>query len=1310
MQNTKKKTLGFINEQMDKKALNKLLTNIYLEYGGAKTAELANSLKDLGYKYATKSGTTISIADLEVPDSKKELLNDAEKEIEVSTSRYLKGDITEVERYTKVIDTWSETTSKLTDTVVENFNKLNPVYMMAFSGARGNLSQVSQLVGMRGLMADAAGQIIDLPIKSNFKEGLSVTEYIISSYGARKGLVDTALKTADSGYLTRRLVDVAQDVIIRDLDCQTTKAILMKPITDGENIIVPLVDRLLGRTIAEDIKDTDGKVLVKSGTTMDRDDVKKVSHIELNELKVRSGLTCGLEYGICQKCYGWAMTTQRAVDVGEAIGIIAAQSIGEPGTQLTMRTFHTGGVFMGAGAMKNVEAGIAGEIVSKLKTREVRTRHGDVVNVATYEADMEIKNDKKTETYHIPAGSMVFFTNGQQVEKGFKLASYEPVSQGDGGRLTEKATKDITSDLSGEVIYEDFIADEKKDRQGNISRTTNKQGIIWVLGGDVYNLPGGSKVLVKNEQKISAGEKLAETLTISEHGGEVRFGEDLIIEEIKFEGKKIKKIVQGKELTIVIASLIPDNATFEQTKKEQIWTVGKTGERYIVKAPVDTTVENGMIIAELIDDECAVKSSGEIRYIDVEVDENQIITTPGSVVFIPEEIHQVNKDSALKMVENGAKVSAGTEVVKDVYCHIDGIVEFKEYNEVIHEITIRPGEVHTLSSISELKVDEGEVLQKGTVVAEGIKVKETSIVTIMDSSNDDLDIDDLDEELDSSLPIDEDHLSSQPVQILIRPVQVLDVKQRDVSIKFSTSDNLIDIVPVTQLQYKDGARVRNLDGSTITRTSLVLQMQGYLSHLKGMMELDDKENLRIVVLENLIVRREFESNSKLMSSLQTELLVKDGDTIAPKTPVAKTQVLAINDGVASIKDEGAEARRLLLTSKTYETVIPLKGKSNVTKGDFVRLDSILSDSGEKSTISGRVISVEKDGIAVRMGRPYLISPGTMLQVESSALVLRGDVIATLVFERQKTGDIVQGLPRVEELLEGRKPKDSAILAEDDGVAEIETEEDMPRLYLVNDNGRIEIKYTIDANIIVQDKQKIRKGQPLTSGPLNPHDVIRLNGVEAAQQYLVDEVQRVYRSQGVEIADKHVEIIVRQMTKKVKIVDAGDTTLLPGELIELQTFEKENNSVKETGGVPATCEYQLLGITKASLNTDSFISAASFQETTRILTEAAVDGKRDALRGLKENVIIGRLIPAGTGYHHLTHADEEKEREEKKRSVAIKNQARKPSAILEEIEGMFGSPDFVLEDEDLNEMGSMAGEDFDDDDEDLVEDGGEDIIE
>ena len=1276
-----KKTPDFINEPMNKKSLGKLLGLMYLEYGGAKAAALANALKDLGYKYATVSGTTISIADLSVPSVKKDLLESAEKEIEKSTNRYLKGEITEVERYTKVIDTWSETTAKLTEQVVSNFDKLNPVYMMAFSGARGNLSQVSQLVGMRGLMADAQGQIIDLPIKSNFKEGLSVTEYIISSYGARKGLVDTALKTADSGYLTRRLVDVAQDVIIRAEDCGTEKYINMQSIMDGDVVIVPLIDRLLGRTVAQDIVDAEGNVLVANGTTMDRDDIKKISGLDLTELKVRSGLTCGLEYGVCQKCYGWALTTQKLVDVGEAIGIIAAQSIGEPGTQLTMRTFHTGGAVGVKEAKKEILAREAGTVVSKIKARELRTRHGDIVQVSMYEADIEVKGEKRSVKYHIPAGATLFVTDGMEVPKGFKLAEHAPSSQSDSSRLTEKATKDITTDISGEVVFEDFKADEKKDRQGNISRTTNKQGIIWVLGGDVYTLPGGSKVLVKDGQKVSEGEKLAETLTISEHGGEVRVGEDLVIEEAKFDGKKIKKIVSGKELTIVIASLQPENASFEQTKKEQLWTVDKTGEKYIVKAPVDTTVENGMIIAELIDDDCAVTSSGEIRYVDVEVDENQIITKPGKVVFIPEEIHQINKDATLKMVENGTTVTAGTEVVKDVYCHIDGVVEFKEYNDVIHEITIRPGEVHSLSSISELKVDEGEVIKKGTVIADGIKAKETSIVTIMDSSVDDLSLDDLDEELDSTLSLDDDSIANQPIQILVRPVQVLEVNQKDVSIKFNTTDELIDIIPVTQLQYKDGARVRNVDGATITRTSLVLQMQGYLSHLKGMVELDGQGSLRIVVLENLIVRREMEGSSKT-SSLQTELLVKDGETIDPKTPVAKTQVLAMHDAVASIKSEEEDARRLLLISESSETSVSVKGKAVVKKGEFVKADKVLAESGETAPVSGIVTAVNKGSISIRNGRPYLISPGTMLQIDSGALVLRGDLLATLVFEREKTGDIVQGLPKVEELLEGRKPKDCAILAEYDGTAKIEIDDDgLPRLFLVDaDGSSVEIKYAIDSNVIVSNGQKITKGQALTSGPMNPHDVMRLCGPEAAQQYLVDEVQRVYRSQGVEIADKHIEIIVRQMTKKVKVVDAGDTNLLPGELIEMQTYEKENKLAEEAGKAPATCEYMLLGITKASLNTESFISAASFQETTRILTEAAVDGKKDLLSGLKENVIIGRLIPAGTGFHHLINADEERDREERKRAVAQRNQARKPSAILEEIEGMFGAPDFNLDDE------------------------------
>jgi DNA-directed RNA polymerase subunit beta' len=1000
---TQKKTIDYINKQMDKGALKNLLAQVYLEFGGAKTATLANALKNLGYHYATKSGVTISISDLSVPEIKSKLLKDADNEIEKSTNRYLRGEITDVERYTKVIDTWSETTAKLTEQVVKNFDRLNPVYMMAFSGARGNLSQVSQLVGMRGLMADAQGQIIDLPIRSNFKEGLSVTEYIISSYGARKGLVDTALKTADSGYLTRRLVDVAQDVIIRDTDCHGKKHIKLKGIYEGDTCVVPLIDRLLGRTIAQDILDDDGNVLIPVNTTLDRKDIKKISRLSnpLMEVDVRSALTCELEYGVCQKCYGWAMTTQRLVDVGEAIGIIAAQSIGEPGTQLTMRTFHTGGVFKGSGAMRSVTVEEDGEVVSDVKTREVRTRHGDVVQILIIESDVEVKSGSKSKKYHIPAGARILFEKGQKVEKGFNLAIYEPVSQGDGSRLTEKATKDVTSDLSGEVVYDGFTADEKKDRQGNISRTANKSGTVWVLGGDVYNLPSGSKVLVKDEQKVKEGEKLAENLTICEHGGEVRVSDDLVIEDAKFEGKKIKKIVSGKELTIVIASILPSNASFEQTKKEQIWTVDKTGERYIVKCPVDTTVENGMIVAELLSDDCTVSSSGEIKYIDVEVDENQIITKPGTVVFIPEEVHQLNKESTLKMVESGTHVTAGTEVVKDVYCHIDGIVEIKEYNDIIHEITVRPGEIHQLSSISELKVEEGEVVKKGTVIADGIKAKETSIVTIMDSENDDVDIEDLDEDMEASLSLDEESIANQPVQILIRPVQVIKIDQKDVSIKFNSTDELIDIVPVTQLQYKDGARVRNLDGAALVRTSLVMQMQGYLSHLKGMVELDEKGSLKIVVLDKLIVRHEMEGNNALNNSLQTELLVKDGEIIAPKTPVAKTSVLALNDAVASIKNDKADARRLLLISSNNETKMPISGKATVKKGQLIKEESVISEKSDRASASGLVVDVSKTEVVVRTGRPYLISPGTMLLVAEGALVFRGDMLVSLVYERQK---------------------------------------------------------------------------------------------------------------------------------------------------------------------------------------------------------------------------------------------------------------------------------------------------------------------
>jgi len=1272
-----KKKMPFINTIVNKKGLNNLLSQVYLEFGGSKTATLANALKNLGFRYATKSGTTISIYDLDVPAVKKDLLKSAQDEIEKSTARFLKGEITEVERYTKVIDTWSETTAKLTNAVVENFDKTNSVYMMAFSGARGNLSQVSQLVGMRGLMADAQGKIIDLPIKSNFREGLSVTEYIISSYGARKGLVDTALKTADSGYLTRRLVDVAQDVVVREPDCGTDHGIVMSAISDGEKIVVPLEERLLGRTLAKPIE-VDGEVVVPADKILDREDVKKVVEHKIEKALVRSPLTCELEYGVCQKCYGWSLTTNKPVDIGESIGIIAAQSIGEPGTQLTMRTFHTGGVFKGSASMRHIDAPGDGKIMTKIPTRDTRTRHGDIVLVATKAVTVKFEDKRgKVHEIKIPYGASIFYNEGDEVKRGTTIAAFEPTSgQGDGARLTEKATKDITSDLSGEIVFDGFSVDEKRDRQGNISRTSNKGGTIWVLSGDVYNLPGGSKILVDNAKEVKAGDVLAETITVSEHGGEVRIGADLKFEESGSKSNKIKKIVSGKELTIVIASITPSNATLETNKKESIWTVKnkKSEERYIIKSPADIVVENGMIIAELLDEENTVTTSGEIRYDGIEVDDNQIITTPGKVIFIPEEVQQVNKDANLRMVDNGTYVKAGTEIVKDIYAHIDGIVEFKEFNEMIHEIIIRPGEMFTIDSLNDLYVDEGEVIEAGQEVAKGIKAKVKSIVLAVTNDSDDNSIEIDDEDLEME---EETELPDKNIDIILRPIQEFEIGSRDVAINFASTDEQISIVPVTQLQYRDGSRVRNVEGACLTRTSLVLQMQGYLNHLKGMVEIDEAtNNLKIVVLENLIIRRETENLTGNIGALQTELLVENGQYIDPKTPVSKTQVLAVNDGVVKTQKK-EDARRLLVISAKNKQTFHVKSALTVKEGDLVKTDQVISKDGEKSPICGQVMQSGKGELVLRTGRPCLISPGTQLLVESNGLVLRGDLLATLIFERQKTGDIVQGLPRVEELLEARKPKESAILAEEDGSVEIEYDEGMPRLFFVTENGRTEIKYAVDASIIVTDKQKVKKGQALTSGPLNPHDIIRLNGAEAVQQYLVDEVQRVYRSQGVDIADKHIEVIVRQMTRKVKIDDAGDTQLLPGELAEAHSVQTENEKAQADGLNVATCSPVLLGITKASLNTESFISAASFQETTRILTEVAIEGKKDLLRGLKENVIIGRLIPAGTGYYHLQNASEEKEELARK---AARANMRKPSAILEEIEGMFGAQDMQGVDE------------------------------
>ncbi|MBX9719922.1 MAG: DNA-directed RNA polymerase subunit beta'', partial [Candidatus Obscuribacterales bacterium] len=730
----KKVPFEFINSVVDKKRLGSLLSEIYEKYGTSISSELANSLKDLGFKFATKAGVTISIDDLDVPEAKRGLISSAEKEIEEAMRRYERGEITEVERYNKVIDTWSATTDRLTKEVVDNFDRLNPVYMMAFSGARGNISQVRQLVGMRGLMADSQGQIIDLPIKSNFREGLSVTEYIISSYGARKGLVDTALKTADSGYLTRRLVDVAQDVIVRDNDCGTSRGILMTPIMEGDKTIVRLEERARGRYLAEDaVDESTGEVILNTKKVIDREIANMISKSNLKALKVRSPLQCESQYGVCQKCYGFSLTTNRIVDTGEAIGIIAAQSIGEPGTQLTMRTFHTGGAVAGGGGRTQVKASSVGSVAFKIQSRQFRTNYGDVVDQTTRDGVIVVSGKKET-SIPVPTGTLLYVKSGTEVTPGQVLAEYDP--PGKKKALTERASKDITANISGRISFQGFQADEKRDRQGNISRTANRPGIIWILEGDVYNLPSGAHVVVKDGQDVNSHDVLAEITISTEHGGEVRFGADMEIEQVKKGKQVLNKLVKGKEINVVIASVGAANAKLEASKQGTAWKVPKYKESYTVKVVNDEFVENGKIIAELVDDGInSVTSGGEIIYDGVETDDRRVVTKPGKVLFIPEETHFISKDASLKMAETGDMVTSGQEVVKDVFAHMDGVVEIVADNDIVHEVIVRPAEVFTLENIDDLKVREGELIEPGTEILPNVKFEDRRVVSLMEKED-----------------------------------------------------------------------------------------------------------------------------------------------------------------------------------------------------------------------------------------------------------------------------------------------------------------------------------------------------------------------------------------------------------------------------------------------------------------------------------------------------------------------------------------------------------------------------------------------
>jgi DNA-directed RNA polymerase subunit beta' len=1230
----------FRNRVINKGQLRNLISWSFNHYGTARTAQLADNLKDLGFRFATRAGVSISVDDLQVPPSKRHLLDLAEETIRETENRYTRGEITEVERFQKVIDTWNSTNEELKDEVVRNFRSndpLNSVYMMAFSGARGNISQVRQLVGMRGLMANPQGEIIDLPIKTNFREGLTVTEYIISSYGARKGLVDTALRTADSGYLTRRLVDVSQDVIIRELDCGTTRGIPVQSMKDGDRVLIPLKDRLMGRVFAEDvIHPQTGEVIAHRNQDISDTLAQDVVKAGVEEVVVRSPLTCEATRSVCQACYGWSLAHAKMVDIGEAVGIIAAQSIGEPGTQLTMRTFHTGGVFTGEMA-RQIKAPFDGIVrfPKRFRARAFRTRHGE--DALTLETNVEIvvESGSKQESLAIAQGSTVLVRDGDSVLKDQMLA--EVPLAGRTRKTTEKAQKDVAADMAGEVLFADIVPEERRDRQGNTTRNAQRGGLIWVLSGDVYNLPPGAEPTVKNGDLVEVGSVLAETKLVTEHGGFVRLPQER-------DGKG------GREVEIITASVLLDQARVRVESQQGrdhylIETIGN--QSFSLKAAPGTKVQNGQVVAELIDDSYRTQTGGILKYSGVEIGkkgkakQGYEVIQGGTLLWIPEEAHEVNKDISLLLVEDGQYVEAGTEVVKDIFAQSSGVIEVTQKNDILREIVVKPGDLHIIDMPDQLLVAHENIASPGQEIIPGLSVNDLRYIEYVETP--------------------------EGPAVLLRPV-VEFVVPNEPAVPSQESNNdsgrTIQLRAVQRIPFKDGERVKSVEGQELLRTQLVLEIDRDAPQLAADIELVPDETdsemmrLQLVILESLVVRRDIAADPT-QGSTYTRLLVNEGDHIQPGAVVARTEIQCKEAGEVRGLREGHElVRRLLVMRQADKLKIDTQGNAPTVKTGALLVSGSEIASGISIPESSQVVHVDKQQVTLRIARPYRVSPGAILHINDGDLVQRGDNLVLLVFERAKTGDIIQGLPRIEELLEARKPKEACVLAERPGTAQVVyADDDTVEVKLIESDGVV-TDYPIGPGqtAIVSDGQTVEAVEPLTDGPANPHEILEVSfklhretlgvhdaalvSLQKVQTFLVNEVQSVYQSQGIDISDKHIEVVVRQMTSKVRVDDGGDTTILPGELVELYQIVQVNEAMAITGGAPAEYTPVLLGITKASLNTDSFISAASFQETTRVLTEAAIEGKSDWLRGLKENVIIGRLIPAGTGFNAYEDASQE----------------------------------------------------------------------
>ena len=1306
----------FFNRTADKGMMKRLIAWFLVHYGLADTVSMIEDLKQVGFQYATRAGISLGIEDLRIPPSKPRLLQEAHRELNSMEFRYNQGHVSLVERFQKVIDTWNGTSEILKEDVVDNFlatDPLNPVYMMAFSGARGNLSQVRQLVGMRGLMSNPQGEIIDLPIRSNFREGLTVTEYIISCYGARKGLVDTALRTANSGYLTRRLVDVAQDIVIRMTSCNAGGYPLISFTEYGKKVVYPLEERLLGRVLAIGAVNEEGELISGPNTAISQEVASKLMECEPKMVMVRSILLCKAKRGLCRLCYGWNLGTGTLVSIGEAVGIIAAQSIGEPGTQLTMRTFHTGGVFAG-GIADEIRAPHAGIIhyPRKIQARFLRTRHGQSAILTSETCEVLFENEDQKTMRSYEAGTILTIYEGDRVHAN-QLIGEIPAS----GRLVT-SWRALKSETDGEVTFDELEVlkrrpRSKKERTSPVRfhpKVCNK-GHLWILQGHINTFEMPTKLIAHIGDQVEKQSIISSTSRVSPQEGRVihkyeeQTGRQQVIithsfgsfefdgvdawlptedkrwqQRIHTKAGKIPVVSQGMTLSaspmtkegigsfdwpaFSEPSIEEDEdieAAYKKTKDpiiqrtpyplqycvipEQKYIIEGT-EGWMIGVLSGQSVGPGQSVATHAGRQWNIAEGKlSIQSLDYRVDDQSWIQVMTPSFF---EIES-GKGSYQVIAKAGWIIPVSRKIRLKEYRLISGSILFRKWTFPISRFTVEQAASYPAILIRPMNtypvyptvIWDEMINWKGGISSLDNKDwhpraiaptytapfstdtfigKQTFAGTKSQESTKTIELYSKNRRKIVANTSEETTISEVRLQKGLSPVQVgwtwpnsetpwISPQHGTIRARMNFVDmTVVNSSPISNDTEQD-RRQETIIGTTQTVVG-IHRLTPVISQL--VLSQDDGEIQRILpffrwIIQDLSTNRSTPPSKPKSKVTKGPVSAKgrlDMKTKATKQAGSKTKI-QLQAGSEKNKsfEETTLKKKSYIPRNMMRLMVVVRPEDMITFATYgarvcIPLGAMIYQGeelveGYSTPVSGKVIEIRRDRVTLRIGQPYRVGWQARLMVARQQIVKAEKVLAHLLYFKTKTGDIVQGLPKIEELLEARRKKGNDIIRSN-------PQDFVKNLY----------------------QQNLHQGFSM--------DAASERTMLAMQVLILRRVQLVYRSQGVQISDKHLEIISLRMTSRVVIEKAYGTGILPGEIMEKRRVDKLNRRRQSIRYSPI-----VLGITKAALTTKGFISGASFQETTRVLTQAVLRGKSDWLLGLKENVILGRLIPAGVGvYGHL----------------------------------------------------------------------------